>query len=204
MPHNTRLNIIRILERRKTSSARDLSRLLKVTAANVRHHLSVLIEEGSIEFVGYEENQGRGRPTAIYALTKSPFTDNLNILSEILLHDLLDDKSPTEKEDVLRWLAKRICTGISLTSSNPTQRLYSSIGTLNKLNYHAHWEAHADTPLIMFGNCPYRAILDEYPEMCVMDTYLIEYLTGNHTDLLAKLMSTPDHRHQCVFRIGSK
>ena len=204
MPHQTRQRIVHILEQRETASARELSRLLNVTPSNIRHHLSVLIEQGSIKVAGYKTNQKRGRPAVIYTLAQSILKDNLGHLSEVLLQKLLDGLSPEAQDDTLRWLAQRLFAGLPIANHNPTQRLYSAIQVLNRMNYHAQWEAHADTPRIMFGHCPYTAILDTHPEMCQVDAYLVEHLIGNPANLTAKRTLTPDGHRQCVFRITKK
>ena len=204
MPQQTRLRIIHILERRETASARDLSLLLNVTPANIRHHLSALIEQGSIKVVGYKVRQERGRPSAIYSLTQSANEENLKTLSNILLNELLDGLSPIAQENALRWLAQKLTAGFPQTAHNPTQRLYLAIEILNKLNFRAQWEAHADTPRIMFGHCPYIAILEDHPEMCQVDEYILEHLTGDPASQVAKLVSTPDGHRQCIFRFTKK
>jgi len=204
MPLQTRQRIVHILEQRETASARELSRLLKVTPSNIRHHISVLIEQGSVKIVGYKENLSRGRPSAVYSLVQPTLRDNLDTLSRVLLQRLQEDPSPSSQEDVLRWLAQRMADIFPKIVHNPTQRLYSAIQTLNQLNYHAKWEAHADSPRIMFGHCPYAAILDDHPEMCQVDAYLVECLTGDPSKLIAKRALTLDGHRQCVFRISKK
>jgi predicted ArsR family transcriptional regulator len=204
MPQQTRQRIVHILEERETASARELSRLLNVTSANIRHHLSVLIEQGSVKIARYKEQPSRGRPSAVYTLVRSTLRDNLDLLSSILLQKYKDEAPISAQDDELRWLAQRLAAQYPLSPLNPTQRLYSAIQALNRLNYHAQWEAHAESPRIMFGHCPYATILEDHPEMCQVDTYLVEYLTGDPAKLIAKRIPTPEGHRQCVFRIIKK
>lgn len=204
MPLQTRQRIVHILEERETATIRELSRSLKLTPANIRHHISILINQGSVQIAGYKDDQLRGRPSAVYALVKPSLKDNLDLLSSILLKDLQGKSAASSQEDLLRWLAKSLAAEFIQTTHNPTQRLYASIQTLNRLNYHAQWEARVDSPRIMFGHCPYAVILDNHPEMCQVDSYLVEYLTGESAQLIAKRVLTADGRRQCLFRITQK
>lgn len=204
MPQHTRQRIVNILDQRETASVRELSRLLNVTPANIRHHLAVLIEQGSVKVVGFKENTSRGRPTAVYSLTQPALKDNLGLLSSLLLQKLQDSTHPSSQDAMLRWLAQRLASQFPHILLNPTQRIYSAVQSLNQLNYDAHWEARVESPRIMLGHCPYAAILDEHPEMCQVDEYLIEHLTGDACDLIAKQAPTPSGRRHCIFRITKK
>jgi predicted ArsR family transcriptional regulator len=204
MPHRTRQRIINILDQRGMATARELSRILNVTPANVRHHISVLIEQGSIKIAEIKESKFRGRPAAVYALTQSAFKDNLNLLSSILLKNLKELPPDIPQIERLQWLAEQLAAQYPQKPTNPTQQMYSAMQTLNRLNYHAQWEAHADSPRIMFGHCPYAAILDEHPEMCQVDEYLLKNLTGDPAELKSKRAIAPDGRRHCIFRIMKK
>jgi predicted ArsR family transcriptional regulator len=204
MPQQTRKQIVHILEQRETASARELSRLLDVTPSNIRHHLSILIEQGSVKIAGYKESRSRGRPSAIFTLIQPTLKDNLDLLSSILLQSISEELSSGSQENKLRWLAQRLCAEFPQPVKNPTQNLYAAIQTLNSLNYHARWEAHVDSPRIMFKHCPYARILEDHPEMCQVDGYLVESLTGVPSRLIAKRTLAPDGNRYCIFRITKK
>ena len=204
MPQHTRQRIVHILEQRECASAQDLSRLLQVTPSNIRHHLSILIEQGSVKQIGHKENSPRGRPTALYALTQVNSKNNLDLISSILLDRLYGESSISADQDILRWLAQRITDQFPQTLHNPTKRLYDSIKFLDRLNYQAKWEAHLDSPRIMLGHCPYASIINEHPELCQMDIYLIEILSGEQAALISRRSVTSTGAHHCVFRIIKK
>jgi predicted ArsR family transcriptional regulator len=70
-------------------------------------------------------------------------------------------------------LAKRL-EGESNFASHPmAKRLNLVIEKLNRMNYHARWEAGAEGPRIIFGHCPYAAIVENHPELCGMDMKLL-------------------------------
>jgi predicted ArsR family transcriptional regulator len=75
---------------------------------------------------------------------------------------------------------------------------------LNELEYQARWEAHARSPRIILGNCPYKGIIEEHPELCQMDVYLLENLTGEKAAQLSKLEKTPQGLPVCAFAVGKR
>jgi predicted ArsR family transcriptional regulator len=74
---------------------------------------------------------------------------------------------------------------------------------LNELNYQAHWEARADSPIIILGKCPYAPIIDQYPELCVMDKHLLETLLDVNVDQIMKIDRQPEGPQHCLFAIES-
>ena len=83
-----------------------------------------------------------------------------------------------------------------------TQRLYRAIQKLNRRNYQARWEAHTTAPRLILGNCPYKTIIDQHPELCQLDAVILESLLDKPAYQLTKL--APDARGVpfCVFQVG--
>ncbi len=69
------------------------------------------------------------------------------------------------------------------------------------MNYNARWEAHAEAPQVLLGHCPYRAIIQEHPELCKMDKYLLESLLDQQVDQIAKLEKDNQGIKWCVFAL---
>lgn len=203
MPIQTRDQIIQILENREAATARELSRLLKLTPSNIRHHLNILLRQGSVKIVDLAV-LGRGRPSSVYSLINTSSAEIFYVLTHALLTKCITDTTAEERENTLRWLAQNMIPDYRPATSNPTRILYSSINTLNNLNYQARWEAHADAPRIIFSNCPYLSIIHQHPELCQLDVYFLESLTGNPVIQLAKRVQNADGRHLCTFRIYLK
>ncbi|HUG33119.1 MAG TPA: hypothetical protein VMJ90_00005, partial [Anaerolineales bacterium] len=70
---------------------------------------------------------------------------------------------------------------------------------VNQMKYHARWEAGAGGPRIIFGHCPYAAILAKRPELCRMDAALLGELMGGSADQMATIK---DGSLSCVFAMG--
>ena len=81
----TRHQVLAFFTRTRTASVREIARALKMSAANVRHHLRVLVSDGRLELVSVRERDGRGRPEKVYSLPRAALGDNLSALSDALL-----------------------------------------------------------------------------------------------------------------------
>ena len=192
-----RQKILIYLSKSRTASAREISRSLQMTSAAVRHHLRVLVTDGRLELTSRRGRDGKGRPENIYSLPKATFGHNLATLSDALLEEA---GSAVRMEALAEYIA-RILTGEANLSGQPlAKRLNLTVEKLNQMNYHAHWEAGSDGPRIVFGHCPYAAIVGRHPELCAMDRALLKELTGQSASQILK--TGKDGSSVCVFVIG--
>lgn len=188
-----RQKILMYMSKSRTASARELSRALQMSSAAVRHHLRVLAVDGRLELAAVRGRDARGRPEKIYSLPRAALGDNLAALSDALLAEA-GSRVPVEA------LADRL-TGESRVGSQPlARRLNHAVEKLNAMNYHAHWEAGSQGPRILFGNCPYAAILGKHPELCHMDQAMLRKLTGDPAKQIFK--TGQEGSSLCVFVIG--
>lgn len=195
---STRQQIIALLQQKQTATAGELSRALHITAANARHHLSILLSQGVILITGYRPAGERGRPSALYALTQIATQHNLFALTSSLLSEFVNNLPPAQQANALQRIAQRLADNPS-TALSPTRRIYRAIERLNHMHYQARWEARADAPRLTLGHCPYAPILDQHPELCMLDCCLISALTGAQAELVERLACTPQGMHECHF-----
>jgi predicted ArsR family transcriptional regulator len=194
----TRQEILAHLRTSRSATALELSRHLRVTVADIRYHIAILIQEGTVEVVGQRLTPRRGRPLQVYALTHQAKGDNLAQLASALLYCLRLEKNEAVTRHVARFLV-----GESLpTSLNLTQRLYRAVQCLSELNYQARWEARAEAPRLILEHCPYIPILDQHPELCSLDIILLEELIRSSLYQTAKLERNPQGIPQCIFIVG--
>ncbi len=196
---NSRQKILNYIIEEQTATVEELSKVFRVTTANIRHHLSILTEQGSVQVIGQKANELRGRPAQIFSASRQSNQNNLDRLAETLLSTLLQNCGPDGSIQALNKIAKKMVINFNSDNSNPTQRLYSSIRTLNRMNYQAHWEAHLENPLIMLGHCPYKAILDHHPEICQMDAFMLQELLDTPVKMIEKLALNAKGLPECVF-----
>ena len=188
-----RHKVLAFLTRTRTASVREISRALKMSAANVRHHLRVLVSDGRLELASVQERRSRGRPEKLYSLPRAALGDNLSALSDAIL---------TEAGTKVRVdaLAKRLVGESDFASQPIVKRLNLVVEKLNQMNYHARWEAGREGPNIILGHCPYAAIIERHPELCKMDAALLKNLMRQSAEQLSKIGR--EKSLTCVFVIG--
>jgi predicted ArsR family transcriptional regulator len=199
---STRNLLLDYLEAHRVATATELSRALKVTAADVRHHLKLLIVECVVETIGHRQPTGRGRPARLFRLSQQTLGENLGILASALLNEALNETSGHDQTEYLQRIAKKL-SGVGSLHGNLTRRLYQATQRLNILNYQARWEAHTDAPQVIFEHCPYAAIVEEHPELCRLDELILENLIAIPVTQVAKLVQDARGAPYCKFRVNS-
>ncbi len=188
-----RQKVLAYFMKTRTASAREISRALKMSPATVRHHLRVLVRDGRLEVSFMRGLDGRGRPEKVYALPQSALGDNLSALADAVLAE-----AGTSVR--MEALAKRLAGESSFANHPLAKRLNLTVEKLNEMNYHARWEAGPQGPRLIFTHCPYAAIIGKHPELCRMDTELLENLMGDSAIQLFKIGK--EASSICVFAIG--
>jgi predicted ArsR family transcriptional regulator len=187
-----RQKVLTYLNKTRTASAREISRALKMSTATVRHHLRVLNSDGRLEMVAVR-GDGRGRPEKVYSLPRSALGDNLAALTDALLAEAGSGVR-------MEALAKRLAGESNFEGQPLVKRLNSTVEKLNQMNHHSRWEAGSDGPRIIFGHCPYAAIIEKHPELCKMDEALLKEWMGQPAAQISK--AGKDGSSVCVFAIG--
>jgi len=188
-----RQKVLAYLNKARTASAREISRALKMSVATVRHHLRVLVSDGRLEMTSLRGRDERGRPEKIYSLPRAALGDNLSALSDALLAD-------AGSEVRVDALARHLTSDSNFAGQPLAKRLNLTVEKLNQMNYHARWEAGSEGPRIIFGHCPYAAILEKHPELCRMDVAMLGQLMGQPAMQIFK--TGTEGSSVCVFVIG--
>jgi predicted ArsR family transcriptional regulator len=162
-----RQKVLNHLKKTRTASAREIARALKMSAPNVRHHLSVLASDGRVEVMESRPLDGRGRPEKIYSLAQSALGDNLSALTDALL-------TVAGKKVNVEAVASHILDVEQFSNLPVPKRLALLIEKLNAMNYQARWEAGPEGPRVLFGRCPYWKVIEKHPEICKMDEVLLQ------------------------------
>jgi len=189
-----RQKVLAYLSKSRAASSREIARALGLSAATVRHHLRVLVADGRLEMASVRGRDGRGRPEKVYSPPRAALGDNLSALSDALL---------TEAGSGVRMeaLAIRLAGESNFASQPLAKRLNLTVEKLNQMNYHARWEAGSEGPRLVFGHCPYAAILEKHPELCRMDEALLaQWMGGSATQIFR---TGKEGSSVCVFTVGS-
>jgi predicted ArsR family transcriptional regulator len=188
-----RQKVLAYLTKNRTASAREISRALKMSAATVRHHLRVMAADGRLEMSFVRGREGRGRPEKVFSLPRSALGNNLSALSDAVLAEA----GATVQMDAV---AKRLAGDVNFSTQPVAKRLSLTVDKLSSMNYHARWEAGPQGPRLIFGHCPYAAILEKHPELCRMDESLLQELMGDSATQLFRIGK--DGSSMCVFALG--
>ena len=188
-----RQKILGYLNKAGTASAREIARSLKMSGATVRHHLRVLTADGRLELTSVRGRDGRGRPENVYSLPRAALGHNLAALSDALMAE-------TGSAARMEALAGHLVGESNFAGQPLAKRLNLTVEKLNQMNYHAHWEAGSEGPRIIFGHCPYAAVVGKHPELCAMDHAILRELIGQPAAQVFK--AGKDGSSVCVFVVG--
>lgn len=200
---STRKKILEYLQDNHQATVTELSQLLGMTTANIRHHLSVLEEEQSIEPVGQVEAEGRGRPMRVYMLKRPISNHGLVNFGNALVASIDAFRSRLQKEKLLKTLAAQLAGKQQVKPQSISIQLGAAVRRLNELGYRSHWEAHSHAPIILLGQCPYQEVEDDNAYLCKMDQYLIETLCQQKLEFDSKFSRKPGESKYCVFKLLS-
>jgi len=199
---NTRQKIISLLRRQGLATPAEIAKALRLTPADIRHHLSKLVSDGLVAVAGLRNDPSRGRPHKTYRLSRLVVGDNLALLSSALLTELLQGLTPEEQLTQLRSLAGRLSPGLAAERFfHISRRLTATVEKFNAMHYQARWEAHAAGPRLIFGQCPYAALIETCPALCVLDKFLLEENLFQPVEQLAKLEQGERGLPVCVFMV---
>ena len=185
------------------AEAAHVARALGMQVPAVRHHLAVLRGDGRVEAMSTRHRAERGRPRLAYRASDAPAHNNLAMLAENLLN-MSTEAVPAAPSDP-RWLARLgQLLAEQLRSAQPeagaTRRLEALVARLNQLHYDSRWEAGSLGPRLIFGRCPYAAVIVKHPELCVMDREAVSAVM--HAEVEQKAKTAPGGEDlACLFAL---
>ncbi len=197
----TREKILKYLRDHPPASAGEISRYLKMTAANIRYHLDQMQKRGLVDVTGTRPAGGVGRPILLYSLTSSSLGENLMPLLEAFLSLINESQQMEEK---VRPIVQNLINGKVKGSLNRVQRFNEGIEFLNTMNYHASWEARPQGPRVELRHCPYRSLAQTHPVLCQVDEILLGELFGTELVLSQKRAFGKNPFSPCVFQIAEQ
>jgi len=196
---STRQRILDLLLKQDDLNAAELSRVLSVTQADVRYHLSQMVAEGLILTVKPKQSGRRGRPARRYSLASKAKHENYELLTRALINSIREKTSAQEKKLLLHDIASKI-PGDYQPTGPLGRRLVQAVDQLNLQNYQARWEAHANAPRVIFDRCPFASLRPEFPELCQLDSNLLENLLDEPVIQVESNAHQPDG--YCLFHIS--
>jgi len=198
-----RQKVLAHLKKTRAASAREIARALKMSAPNVRHHLGILVSDGRLEMTAVHLRGGRGRPEKMYSLSQSALGDNLAALADALLAETGSTLRQGSGQGLnVEGIAGRILDPDPFANLAITKRLVLLIDKLNEMHYQARWEAGAEGPRVIFGRCPFAKIIENHPELCKVDSAMLEISLGRPIIQITKNETSVRGSCPFVFRAG--
>ncbi len=192
MTKTTSSEIINFLSNHKPATVMELSQQINVTKADIRHHLKFLIEQTKIIEVAPDTNFSRGRPARRFTMNPTQLPDNYVEIVELLF------ENTNQFETVINELYTALYKKLDIEPYFPLiRRLNLLIKALNERKYQARWESHALGPELIINNCPYRLLLEKYPDFCKIDLRLISEITNHPCIHIHSVLGY----HNCKFRM---
>lgn len=198
---STRQRILDLLSNQDQISAAEISRAISVTQADVRYHLSRMVEEGLILTAKPKHTGHRGRPARRYTLVSKLRQDNFELFTRALLTSARNNTSVEESNKLLQDIAIQIAGEVEPGGPLGT-RLVQAVDQLNLHNYQARWEAHANAPRVIFDRCPFASLRPEFPELCQLDAELLSNLLNEPVTQINSNAHLSDG--YCLFNISQK
>jgi len=198
---STRQRILDLLSNQDQINAAEISRVISVTQADVRYHLSRMVEEGLILIAKPKHTGHRGRPARRYTLVSKLRQDNFELFTRALLTSARNNTSVEESNKLLQDIAIQIAGEVEPGGPLGT-RLVQAVDLLNLHNYQARWEAHANAPRVIFDRCPFASLRPEFPELCQLDVELLSNLLDEPVTQINSNAHLTDG--YCLFNISQK
>lgn len=199
----TRTAILGYIADHQTGTAKEISQALRMTTANVRHHLNKLLSEGFIEITGTVSRVGRGRPTQIYRLTPKTSQNHSLKLLKLLWEEFIGEKLSKQRASRLTRIARRLIGVVEPVDGGLPQRLYQTVQLLGEMEYEARWEAHADGPQVYLIKCPMASLSPSHMNTCLLDQAILQELVGYPVTQISRRDHHQGGQSYCVFQISS-
>jgi len=164
------------LMRRGASTVEELAAALGVTDNAVRTHLQLLEREGLIRPTGSRQGPGAGKPAVTYAVASEAESSLSSAYAPVLatlLETLSERTSPTELEELLREVGRRLGPDKPKSGSFDT-RVRAAAALLSSLGSELDLERTPEGYLLRGHACPLAAVVRGHPNAC----HAVEELVG--------------------------
>jgi predicted ArsR family transcriptional regulator len=186
-------------------SAGQLARTLRLTAAGIRRHLDVLLEQGLVAVwqPSAQAVRGRGRPARLFVLTDPGHAAMATGYDDLAAQALRYLSVVGGPEAVLRFARQRLADlelryrpVVDAAGPDPLLRAEALAAALSRDGFAASTRAlvgaGADPAAtigtqLCQGHCPVQHVAREFPQLCEAETDSFSRLLGVHVQRLATL-----------------
>ncbi|WP_243837794.1 helix-turn-helix transcriptional regulator [Cumulibacter soli] len=189
----TRERIIGLLLNHGSQTVSELAAALQLTAAGVRRHLDVMLNDGLVAETSIEAGR-RGRPARRYALTDAARDDLPHTYDDLAVSALRHIAAVAGRQSVRAFadeqvvgLEQRCRTAMDGAGDDPLARAEALARALSAEGYAASAESLASGGQLCQRHCPVAHVASEFPELCEAETEVIARLVGSHVQRLATI-----------------
>jgi predicted ArsR family transcriptional regulator len=207
----TRERVVRSILVNGASTAAALAERLDLTAAAVRRHLDVLLEEGMIEAREPRTvaTRGRGRPAKVFVLTEAG-RDHFDQQYDDLAVQALRFLAETGGDEAVREFANRRVAFIedrfdATLDANPRLSPTEALAQIfTEEGYAASVRQISVGDQLCQQHCPVSHVAHEFPQLCEAETEAIGRVLGRHVQRLATIAHGDGVCTTCIPNIQRK
>lgn len=190
----TRRRVVNFILNEGPQTAKQLAERLHLTPAAVRRHLTVLLNDGTLE--SREQRifgaRGRGRPSKVFVLTdrgRAEFRQAYDDLAIAALRRLAVAAGPGAIREIatdrVACIEERFRAARELAPEAPAVELLVEVLAVDGYAPSIR-PLHSGTQLLQH-HCPIAHVATEFPELCEIETQLFARLLGTHVQRLATI-----------------
>lgn len=200
----TRQQIIEFLKENGQATVEELAATVNLTPMAVRHHLNVLQADNLITSSAIRRQHGPGRPSQAYKLTEAAdelFPVDYCGLTDQLLDELNLQLGKEGVSQIFSNIAHRLASEAPPPKQNQTfeERLDELVAFLTKKGFVVDWEAQGNIYMIHAYSCPYRQVVRDHEEVCLLDKQIINAMLQTAPTRIACLTT---HDNHCTYRVS--
>ncbi|NOR89939.1 MAG: ArsR family transcriptional regulator [Anaerolineales bacterium] len=201
MASQTRETILQTLRARSSCTVKELAEAAGISPVSVRHHLWKLQVDGLLCIE--EVKHGVGRPHQLFSLTEEAhelFPTRYLRLTNRLLDQMKESLPIIYYEGVLSNIANSMAEDYAsqLDGLPLTERLVRLLELLNEEGFTAEFERSEDIGVIRAYSCPYFAIGQKHPEVCMIDQTFIAKALSLPVEQVQSMLDGDAH---CAFSV---
>lgn len=190
----TRQRVVQLILADGPQTAKQLAERLSLTPAAIRRHLTVLLEEGTLDSRAERVygSRGRGRPSKVFVLTdkgRAEFHQSYDELAIAALRQLSKAAGPGAvrelAEDRLDDVEERFRAARASSPDRPAIELL--VDALEIDGYAPSVRPVSSGDQLLQHHCPVAHVAAEFPVLCEIETMLFSRLLGSHVQRLATI-----------------
>jgi predicted ArsR family transcriptional regulator len=180
---STRQEILEILKEETQATVEDLAERLELTPMTIRHHLNVLQAQNLVVASKVRRSKKVGRPRLVYTLTDAAdelFPQSYGDLARHLVSEVKETMGEEGAAAILRRVADRVAQEAPRIDESASfeDRLTQVVDFMEGQGFIGRWEKTDEGFVLTNINCPYRLVMREHSELCIMDTEILSKLLG--------------------------